>query len=134
MLADPSAGAGGPRPNARFSALAVRQRVLSDAALHAMSADRDQVLVVSTPDTWNPGPAWSAADFFGGLEQPWLRLMDLPAVIAEAASTDDTTPVYPRGERAAAPPRETLHSTRALVRAGRTYAELLSSNESVGDT
>lgn len=134
VLADPSAGAGGPRPNARFSALAVRQRVLSDAALHAMSADRDQVLVVSTPDTWNPGPAWSSSDFFGGLNQPWLRMMDLPAVIAETASTDDTTPVYPRSERAAELPRENLQSTRALARAGRTYAELLSSNESVDDT
>lgn len=133
VLADPTAGAGGPRPNARFSALAVRQRLLSDAALHAMSADRDQVLVVSTPKTWNPGPAWSESNFFAGLDLPWLRMVDLPEVVAEAAPAGAVTTVYPRAERAQELPSENLRSTRALTRVGRTYAELLAANDSVDD-
>jgi hypothetical protein len=133
VLADPTAGAGGPRPGGRFSALAVRQRLLSDAALHAMSADRDRVLVVSTPEYWNPGPAWSESDFFAGLDQPWLRMVDLPGVVAEAGNAGEATTVYPRAERANELPTENLRSTRALSRVGRTFAELLSANDSVDD-
>jgi hypothetical protein len=133
VLADPTAGAGGPRPGGRFSALAVRQRLLSEAALHAMSADRDRVLVVSTPEYWNPGPAWSESDFFAGLDQPWLRMVDLPEVVAQAGDPFGATTVYPRAERAKELPTENLRSTRALSRVGRTFAELLSANDSVDD-
>jgi hypothetical protein len=134
VLADATAGSGGPRPNARFSALAVRQRLLSDAALHAMSSDRDQVLVVSTPEAWNPGPAWSQSDFFAGLDQPWLRMVDLPAVTAGAeAAAGGRVPVYPRAERARELPPENPLASQALVRVGRAYGELLSANESVAD-
>ena len=49
VLTDQYAGSGGPRPNARYAALAVRQRLLSDAALHTLSPSVDQPLVVSTP-------------------------------------------------------------------------------------
>jgi hypothetical protein len=136
VLADSSAGAGGPRPNARYGALAVRQRLLSDAALHAMSDERDQPLVVSTPDHWNPGAGWGQANFFAGLDQPWLRMVDLPSVVADrgsAAAPDRATPVYPRNERAQQLPTENLLATRSLVRAGGAYGALLSANDSVDD-
>jgi hypothetical protein len=133
VLTDATAGSGGPRPNARFSALAVRQRLLSDAALHAMSSDRDEVLVVSTPEAWNPGPAWSQSDFFAGLDQPWLRMVDLPTVTADAGTSGGRVPVYPRAERAEELPPENPLASQALVRVGRAYGELLSANESVDD-
>jgi hypothetical protein len=138
VLADAAAGGGGPRPNARYSALAVRQRLLSDAALHAMSPERGQPLVVSTPRGWNPGDAWSRSDFFAALHQPWLRLVDLPAVVsgpsaASAAGRVRTTAAFARPDRSPRVPEENLLATEDLVLTGRAYGGLLSANDSVDD-
>ncbi len=78
------ATAGGPQPGERFDALAVRQRVLADAALHALSEQRAEPLVVSLPPYWEPGERWQEADFFDGLDQSWLTRVDLPSVVATA--------------------------------------------------
>jgi uncharacterized protein DUF6049 len=135
VLTDTAAGGGGPGPSPRYSALAVRQRVLSAAALHAMSADRDQPLVVSTPTHWNPGSGWSTAAFFAGLDQPWLRLVDLPSVVsggsgrlagAPPGETSDPGPIeYPSSARSAELPSANLAATELLGRAGEVFARLL---------
>ena len=113
VLTDTTAGSGGPRPNARYAALAMRQRLLAESALHALSAERDQPLVVSTPPYWDPGSTWSDADFFAGLDQPWLRLVDLPSIVSGAGaapggdtSGEDHARLHPRGPQGAAPARE----------------------------
>jgi len=142
VLTDTAAGAGGPGPTPKYSALAIRQRVLSAAALHAMSADRDQPLVVSTPTHWNPGADWSTSAFFAGLDQPWLRFVDLPSTVsgsgrptgapAKAATgpptgeTSDPGPVaYPRSARSAELPSANLVATELLQRTGRVFARLV---------
>lgn len=135
VLTDTAAGAGGPGPSPRYSALAFRQRVLSAAALHAMSADRDQPLVVSTPTHWNPGSDWSTAAFFAGLDQPWLRLVDLPSVVsggsgrpvgAPQGETSHPGPIeYPSSARSAELPSANLAATELLGRAGEVFARLL---------
>ena len=76
VLADSAASGGGPSPGPTTSALAERQRIVSEAALRAQAGDRDP-LVVSLPADWDPGPDWQDADFFGGLDRPWLSLMPL---------------------------------------------------------
>ena len=134
VLTDTAAGAGGPGPTPPYSALAMRQRVLSAAALHAMSADRDQPLVVSTPAYWNPGSDWSASAFFAGLDQPWLRFVDLPSVLAgtpgpthaPTGGTADPGPLaYPRSARSAQLPSANLAATAMLDKAGEVFARLL---------
>lgn len=134
VLTDSAAGAGGPGPTPRHSALAVRQRVLSAAALHAMSPDRDQPLVVSTPTHWNPGTDWSTSAFFAGLDQPWLRFVDLPAAVsgtgrptgAPAGQTSEPGPVvYPDSARSAELPAANLAATEQLGRAGGVFARLV---------
>ena len=66
MVAPSVAAAARPAPGARSSALVVRQRLLADAALHALSGDRDRPLVRLLPAGWNPGVGWRTADFFRG--------------------------------------------------------------------
>lgn len=134
VLADTRAGSGGPAPGPTYSALAVRQRLLSDAALHALGSDRDEPLVVRLPDDWDPGSGWEQADFFGGLTQPWLQLVDLPSVGGGAARSGATpTLTYPRKETSAEVPIANQLAARELVRAGGVFARLLTNNDTVDD-
>lgn len=76
---DQRAVSGGPSPNAARAPLALRQRILAEAALEvAKGSDPVRPVVVSLPPRWNPGPYWREADFFGGLRVPWLRLESIP--------------------------------------------------------
>lgn len=136
VLTDAAAGAGGPAPNSQFAALPVRQRLLSDAALHALSSSRDEPLVVTMPQYWDPGDAWASSDFFSGLSQPWLQLVDLNSVVATAptAPRDSTeAPVYPPSDRTAQLPVTNLLTTRDVTRTGQQFDRLLSANQSVDD-
>ncbi|MGZ4490645.1 MAG: DUF6049 family protein [Nocardioidaceae bacterium] len=134
-LTDTAAGSGGPSPGRRFSALAVRQRILSDAALHALSPARDQPMVVSTPQFWNPGASWRDARFFHGLTVPWLNMVDLPALLSTtgAGSTPPATdpPVYPPEQHKIQVPVANLQASRALARTGRVLDSLLARNDTV---
>jgi hypothetical protein len=113
----------------------VRQRLLGAAALHALSEDADQPLVVSTPAYWDPGSAWDGSDFFAALDQPWLRLVDLPAVVSGGPATSSSQsairPAYRRSDRRAELPPENLAGTERLTRTGQTFGGLLSANDTV---
>lgn len=131
VLTDTEASSGGPGPNPRRSVLAMRQRILADAALHALSGGGDP-LVVSLPQGWDPGADWERADFFGGLDVPWLSRTDVPAVVADASATvSDGEPRHPRRLRRQQLPLANLAATRGLVRAGEVFAELLTRNDTV---
>jgi hypothetical protein len=69
---------GGPGPTPRQSGLALRQRILADAAVRALG-DR-QPLVVRLPFQWS---APDAADLVSGLAQTWLE----PAGLIDTAAT-----------------------------------------------
>lgn len=136
VLVDSSASSGGPGPTPRFDALAVRQRIVSEAAVHALSPDRGQPLIVSTPDLWNPGPDWRTSNFFAGLDLSWLHSVDVPTVLAGAGTATEQAPtaeklVYPHAQRAAELPQANLQATRELVRTGQVLAGLLTDNDSV---
>jgi Family of unknown function (DUF6049) len=136
VLTDAAAGAGGPSPNSQFAALPVRQRLLSDAALHALSSSKDEPLVVTMPQYWNPGDAWASSDFFSGLAQPWLQMIDLTSAVATASTAprgSTAAPVYPRADRIAQLPAANLVTTREVTATGRQFDRLLTINHSVDD-
>jgi hypothetical protein len=137
LLTDSAAGSGGPGPNRRYGAISVRQRILSAAALHALSPDRGQPMVVEVPELWNPGSFWQTADFFAGLDVDWLDPVSLPEV---PFSAEQPPPISVRGTRALSypdalrrqeVPLANLLATHDLVRAGGTLAGLLTENDSV---
>jgi hypothetical protein len=86
VLISASAAQGGPGPVNPQSSLALRQRVLSEAALRLL--DDQQPLVVELPtETRRPlGPG-----FFSGLDVPWLRLTTLGGATAGTAIPLDAT-------------------------------------------
>jgi hypothetical protein len=72
----------GPSPGATSSALEVRQRLLAEAAVHALSRAHDVPLVWFLPARWDPGPQWRAARFFRGLRVDWTRPVPLRQVLS----------------------------------------------------
>lgn len=131
-LTDLDASAGGPTPDP-LSPLAVRQRILAEAALRALDGGGDPLLVM-LPNDWDPGPAWRATGFFAGLDLPWVDQVSLASVLASEPGPRDTAlPEYPRRERRAHVPFANLVATLELVSTGEAYAELLTYNDSVDE-
>lgn len=134
-LVDSSASSGGPGPNPRTDPLALRQRILAEVALHALSEDSAQPLIISVPEGWDPGPDWRQADFFGGLAVGWLQQVDLPTALVRGTGPVDTSlPVYPLDERRSHIPLANQVASKELIKTGSTYAELLTRNDSVSDS
>jgi hypothetical protein len=69
VVTSSGAEAGGPGPTAPNDPLALRQRLLSEAALR-LAADDPAPLVVTLPTVWRGEDATS---FFDELDQPWLE-------------------------------------------------------------
>ncbi|WP_460865731.1 DUF6049 family protein [Nocardioides pakistanensis] len=134
VLTSEAARVGGPAPTAPFAALALRQRILAEAAVHALSGPAGQPLVVSLPELWDPGVDWPVADFFGGLEAPWLSLVDVP--FARATSTPepyDGQLFYSRASRRAEIPDANVLATQDLTTAGSLLGDLLTGEDSISE-
>lgn len=82
IVTSTGAEAGGPGPTAANDPLALRQRLLSEAALRLTNGDRAP-LVVTLPTVWR---GEDAAAFFADLEQPWLDLVPAGEVADRSAS------------------------------------------------
>lgn len=139
-----SSVAPGDAPSPSNGPIALRQRILGEAAVHALSSQASQPLVTSTPQLWNPGPDWRTTQLFAGLDVPWLRLVDLPQVLVSTAPRNaidepsatsglETEPelMYPRSEAAAEVPAMNITATTTLSRSGRVFDELLPRNDTV---
>ncbi|HEU5456643.1 MAG TPA: DUF6049 family protein, partial [Nocardioides sp.] len=134
VLTDTAAASGGPGPQRRTSLLALRQRILSDVALTSLAGDTDQPVVVTLPSRFDPGEDWQTADFFGGLDVPWLRQVDVDQLLDDGPSaTTAQAPLYPASQRDLHVPLANQLATRELGEVGRVYAELLTDNDSVAD-
>lgn len=125
-----SAGAagGGPGPDNSLGAIALRQRILSEAALRLGSSDPEPLVVV-LPHSWHPD---SIHGFFEGLDVPWLDLTGLRTVTrrpAEPVATDDL--VYPRRQARRVLEGTNFGAARALVQAGETLQNVLLRNDRV---
>ena len=130
VFTDAQAAAGGPAPTAPLDALAVRQRIVSDAALRAQEGSHGP-MVVELPADWDPGPDWQAADFFSGLDLPWLDLVPLDRAPADATPVFDAVLGYPAAERRAEVGLPNISATRALVSTGSVLGQLLRSTNDV---
>lgn len=131
VLSDSGTSSGGPGPESRSGALAMRQRILADAATRVLT-DSFQPLVVSLPAHWRPGPTWLS--FFQGMNLPWLSLEPL----SNAAATPPTKIaasrlVYPDNHFDRELRTPSFESARELVTAGTTLDRVLTRNDLVGD-
>ena len=82
VVTSTGAESGGPGPTASNDPLALRQRLISEAALRADNRDTAP-LVVTLPTVWR---GEDAAVFFDDLEQSWLDLVPVTS-IAERSAT-----------------------------------------------
>lgn len=129
-LVTTSAGAasGGPGPDPRLAGVALRQRILSEAALHLLEPG-SRPLVAVLPQAWTP---IGTTDFFEGLDVDWVHLTTVAGV---AGRTSEDVP-YPRLDY---PERERRHelaaanfaSSTALRVAGETLQNVLTDNDSI---
>ncbi|HEX6247289.1 MAG TPA: DUF6049 family protein [Nocardioidaceae bacterium] len=134
VVASDVARVGGPGPTRPYDALALRQRILAEAAVHGMTEGPDRPLVVTTPDAWNPGPDWRDADFFAGLDVPWVRRVDLPfaAAVGGAEEYDDDL-VYRRADRRRELPVANVLATQDLFSSGSVLSALLTQNDTIDE-
>jgi hypothetical protein len=73
---------GGPGPDDPMAPVAVRQRILSEAAVR-MEAPAQRPLVVVFPPSWSP-PGDDYAEFFAGLDVNWMRLASVADATVQA--------------------------------------------------
>lgn len=113
VLSSAGAAEGGPGPVNPLSPLALRQRILSEAALRFLG-DRAP-LVVQLPTAWNGRIPDS---FFTGLELPWLRLTTLDDATSGKREPLSATRLRPPPTSAPQLGPELFSSvTRVLIRA-----------------
>ncbi len=76
LVTSTAAESGGPGPTAATDPLALRQRLISEAALRTL-ADDPAPLIVTLPTVWR---GEDAAAFFDQLEQPWLDVVPVEEI------------------------------------------------------
>ncbi len=132
LMSDERAVSGGPAPTAARDPLALRQRVLSEAALEATKGDEPpRPVVLNLPARWNPGPHWRDADFFGGLQTQWLRISPLPD--SNTIPTYDGELAYDRAEQAKELGSANVDATRTLTHTSGVLGNLLANENTVTD-
>ncbi|GAB2867809.1 DUF6049 family protein [Nocardioides pacificus] len=130
LLSDEGASAGGPGPSDALAPLALRQRILGEAALRILTED-ETPLVISLPVGWSPT---STRDFFEGLDEAgWLELTTLEEATESlnAQSVDPGTLAYPALQAELELPSINLTATEGLVAIGETLQNVLARNDAV---
>lgn len=134
VLTSDEVAAGGPAPGPADGALALRQRILAEAAVHSLSGPTGQPLVVSTPQQWDPGEDWRLAGFFTGLDVPWLRLQNVSTAVTFADPAEHDGPLtYPRTQRRREIAAPNILSTQELADTGAVFGDLLDRNDQVDE-
>ena len=129
VVTSSEAASGGPGPEAALSPIAVRQRIVSEAALRLLTPGRPPLTVV-LPSTWSPT---SSAGFWDGLDLDWLHLTTVGDIAAQQGRTvDPDRLVYPEAQRLAELDAADFTSATGLARAGDTLQNLLTLNDQVG--
>ncbi len=133
VVASTGAAAGGPGPDDRIGMVAMRQRLLSEAAVRFLRRDRTPLTMV-VPHDWNPSAG--GAPLFAGLDVDWLDLTSVSrvALAAEAAPVPGDTLRYPSGQEVAELDSANFDSADALIRSGAALQNLLTLNNLVSAT
>lgn len=128
LVASASAAEGGPGPDDPLAAVAVRQRILSEAALRLLEPGAAPLVVV-LPSAWSPT---STTEFFEGLDVPWLDLTTLDSLDSPRVLRADPDGLqYPAWQTARELDAANFSSAEALVDAGLTLQNLLLRNDRV---
>ena len=129
VVTSSEAATGGPGPEAAMSPVAVRQRIVSEAALRLLTPGRPPLVVV-LPSSWAPT---SSAGFWDGLDLDWLDLTTVSAISAQQGrDVDADRLVYPETQRLAELDAADFTSATELARSGDTLQNLLTLNDQVG--
>lgn len=117
---------GGPGPDDPFGAVAMRQRILAEAAVRLLDERRPPVVVV-LPPSWTPDRPRA---FWRGLDVPWLSLVDPASLTSQGAVPADQLD-YPPEQRAAELPAANFETAERLVEAGQVLANVLTENDRI---
>lgn len=133
LLLDTAVAEGGPGPDDRTAPVALRQRILAEAALRSLTDDGRPLLVL-LPESLAREGAIPAAGFFDGLDLRWLRQVTLSQVLVTGdEARPPGRPTYTRAARRAEVPFANQLATAELVQVGEVFANLLTRNDSVAD-
>jgi hypothetical protein len=126
------AAAGGPRPGDRLSTVALRQRILSEAAIRMLDTG-DRPLVMTLPNDWRPD---DLDEFFDGLQLvDWLDLSTVgEATERPAAAVDPRRLDYPQRQTERELKAASFDAAEDLIRAGQRLEKLLTRNDQVSST
>ncbi|MFL6023830.1 MAG: DUF6049 family protein [Marmoricola sp.] len=130
VFADQQVSSGGPGPTAPTDALALRQRILADAALRT-TENADGPMVVELPHDWDPGSNWQSADFFASLDQPWLNLVALGPNTNADTPTFSAALGYPAAQHKLEVPVPNITAARTLAQTTTALSQLLVSENDV---
>lgn len=123
------ASTGGPGPGPRLTTVALRQRILSEAALRVLRPGH-QPLVVVFPQHWSPA---ATTGFFEGLDVDWVHLTTVQDVAdrnGRNVTADRLT--YPARQVRRELDAANFTSAQALIEAGQTLQNVLTNNTNVG--
>lgn len=127
VVASSKAAEGGPEPGDTLAGVAMRQRVLAEAAVRLLAPDRPP-LVVAMPQRW---PAYDAAGFASGLDVPWLSLSSPSdaTLAAPEVPLPRSQLVYPSAEQHAQLGRSAFDAASRLIKAGHELEAVLTLND-----
>jgi hypothetical protein len=133
VVASSAAGEGGPGPDSRTSSTAMRQRLLSVAAVRCLRGDQAPLTMV-VPHDWNPTD--NSGAFFSGLDADWLDLTSVQGVSQAATPTpvDGSSLHYPASQEAAELPQPNFDAADKLIDSGLALQNLLTFNNIVSGT
>ncbi len=122
VLAATAAADGGPGPVDPTSSLALRQRILAEAAVRIL--DQQEPLVVNLPDELrHPRPS-----FFTGLDVPWVRLTSVDDATAGGGASVPPTRLRPPAPGTPHLGHLVYDTARRTLRDGRILQSVLAGN------
>lgn len=131
VVSSSGAAQGGPGPGRRLSAVSMRQRILSEAALRTLDPD-PQPLVVVLPPGWAPDDPGAVID---ELDTSWVDLDTVEDAVSgvEPTVVAPTDLRYPASQQASELDAGAVAAVDDLVAAGEVLQDVLTLNDRVGD-
>ena len=132
VVASSGAAQGGPGPGRRLSAVSMRQRILSEAALRLLEGD-PQPLVVVLPPGWAPDDPEALVGGLVGTD--WVDLDTVSSAVSQATpvEVDPADLRYPASQQVAELSPTLARAVEDQVRTGDVLQDVLTLNDRVGD-